>query len=318
MVDGFYRTAATNNGAIGDYVAYDDECDCLDLPKTAFSNAQDPATMGTGVNGKCAKVNKAYPWCYVSETCRGAAGSGFKSSNGTALNAGKSSVPAAGTSVYWAQCENVGDTEAIVAAPKPTFKTLDECYNQGSSPYRLPLKNLIGTLTTNENTGKLTYSGSANNSNVLPQAARPYGWNSNFLNKVRQFITSNGMEILAELEEKYDCASVCEVPLFYITKDIEEGRPTQECAAGIYHSMKGSYKAEAAFSIILSLVLWVAMTCALMIACAASKAGEDAAGVGAEENPGNPKRGENYAPAEGTEMAQKPVEDKDKDPNGIN
>jgi hypothetical protein len=34
------------------------------------------------------------------------------------------------------------------------------------------------------------------------------------------------MEILSELEDKYDCASVCEVPLFYITKDIGEGRPT--------------------------------------------------------------------------------------------
>ena len=84
---------------------------------------------------------------------------------------------------------------------------------------------------------------------------------------VRKFITSNGMEILSELEDKYDCASVCEVPMFYITKDISEGRPTQECAAGIYHSMKGSYKAEAAFSIICSLCLWVAMVCAIMIGC---------------------------------------------------
>ena len=75
------------------------------------------------------------------------------------------------------------------------------------------------------------------------------------------------MEILSELEDNYDCASVCEVPLFYITRDISEGRPTQECAAGIYHSMKGAYKAEAAFSIILSLVLWVSMTAAIAIGC---------------------------------------------------
>jgi len=75
------------------------------------------------------------------------------------------------------------------------------------------------------------------------------------------------MEILSELEDKYNCASVCEVPLFYITKDIKEGRPLQECAAGIYHSMKGAYKAEAAFSIMLSLVLWLSMTAALAIGC---------------------------------------------------
>jgi hypothetical protein len=98
------------------------------------------------------------------------------------------------------------------------------------------------------------------------------GWSGNgaqatFRQYVQKFVTSFGMDILGELEDKYDCASVCEVPLFYITRDISEGRPLQECAAGIYHSMKGSYRAEAAFSIILSLVLWTAMTCALMIGC---------------------------------------------------
>lgn len=90
------------------------------------------------------------------------------------------------------------------------------------------------------------------------------------------------MQVLAELEDKYDCASVCEVPLFYITRDISEGMPLQECAAGIYHSMKGSYRAEAAFSIILSLVLWVAMTAALMIGCGPDE--EDDPGAGAEES----------------------------------
>jgi hypothetical protein len=82
---------------------------------------------------------------------------------------------------------------------------------------------------------------------------------------IRKFISGNGFDILGELEEKYDCSGVCEVPLFGISRDIKEGRPTQECAAGIYHAMKGSYKAEAAFSIICSLVLWVAMTASIMV-----------------------------------------------------
>ena len=109
------------------------------------------------------------------------------------------------------------------------------------------------------------FTGSA--SNTGPTSARPYQWPSQFLTAVRKFVSSNGMEILSELEDKYDCASVCEVPLFYITRDISEGRPTQECSAGIYHSMKGAYKAEAAFSIILSLILWVSMCAAIAIGC---------------------------------------------------
>jgi hypothetical protein len=134
--------------------------------------------------------------------------------------------------------------------------------------------------------------------------ARPYRWTANFKAAVRNFMTSNGMEILSELEDKYDCASVCEVPLFYITKDISEGRPTQECAAGIYHSMKGSYKAEAAFSIICSLTLWVAMTCALMIACQGDDGDSDDKEEGARKNP------EAIYAADGkkdTELAQAPA-----------
>jgi hypothetical protein len=47
---------------------------------------------------------------------------------------------------------------------------------------------------------------------------------------------------LKEIEEKYNCASICTVPLFYITRDISEGRPDTECIRGIYNEIKGSMK----------------------------------------------------------------------------
>lgn len=269
--DGFTRTKAENDGAIGDFVAFDDDCDCLtgdDLPPTVWTNARVLADYGTGgQDGKCGIAgNKAYPTCWVKETCRGANGSGFKVANGTAVNSGKSTVAVAGKGIYWAQCDNVGDTSALVAEAKPVYTNLQDCYTKPNA-YTKTLTEQLGTLSVSS-TGKKSYTGSASNVGTgYFLNARPYQWGTNFRNYVRKFITSNGMEILSELEDKYDCASVCEVPLFYITKDISEGRPTQECAAGIYHAMKGSYKAEAAFSIICSLCLWVAMTCALIVAC---------------------------------------------------
>ena len=45
---------------------------------------------------------------------------------------------------------------------------------------------------------------------------------------VKDFFDKGGYGFLSELEQKYECASVCNRPLFYITRDIEEGRPEQE------------------------------------------------------------------------------------------
>ena len=49
------------------------------------------------------------------------------------------------------------------------------------------------------------------------------------LQKVKDFVDKGGMEFLQALEDQYNCASICNVPLFYITKDIAEGKPTSEC-----------------------------------------------------------------------------------------
>lgn len=43
------------------------------------------------------------------------------------------------------------------------------------------------------------------------------------------FFGKGGFELLADLEDKYDCASICTAPLFYLTKDVKEGPPKQDC-----------------------------------------------------------------------------------------
>jgi len=89
---------------------------------------------------------------------------------------------------------------------------------------------------------------------------------------VKDFFDKGGYGFLSELEQKYDCASVCKRPLFYITRDIEEGRPEQECIGAIYDSISGEMKVGAAFLIILALVLLGAMVSGLVI-CLGPKEG---------------------------------------------
>jgi hypothetical protein len=132
-----------------------------------------------------------------------------------------------------------------------TYKTVQDCYEDSIN-------------------AKLGY----NSESDKWGSAKPRSWFPTFADKARKFASSNGMKVLAELEEKYDCASVCSVPLFYISRDVAEGRPTQECAAGLYHAMKGSYKAEAAFSLICSFVL-VASCIAAVIMYFGPKLDED-------------------------------------------
>lgn len=54
-----------------------------------------------------------------------------------------------------------------------------------------------------------------------------------FNSKVIDFFDKKGFEFLGALESSFDCASICNVPLFYLTRDISEGRPTQECVKGV-------------------------------------------------------------------------------------
>ena len=46
---------------------------------------------------------------------------------------------------------------------------------------------------------------------------------------VDEFFEKGGYDFLAGLENRYDCASLCSVPLFYLTKDVDNGPPQTDC-----------------------------------------------------------------------------------------
>ena len=49
------------------------------------------------------------------------------------------------------------------------------------------------------------------------------------MDMVDMFFKAGGYDFLKSLEEKYSCASICEVPLFYLTKDVKLGAPSIDC-----------------------------------------------------------------------------------------
>ena len=43
------------------------------------------------------------------------------------------------------------------------------------------------------------------------------------------FDTEDAWTFFTSVEEDYDCAGMCYVPMFYMTKNIQAGRPEREC-----------------------------------------------------------------------------------------
>lgn len=55
--------------------------------------------------------------------------------------------------------------------------------------------------------------------------------------QVDSFFQRGGFNFLKQIENDYDCAGVCDVPLFYVTKDISAGPPKQECIEAMFDSI---------------------------------------------------------------------------------
>ena len=55
------------------------------------------------------------------------------------------------------------------------------------------------------------------------------GFGSDQIEYWEDFNTEDTWNFFTSVEEDYDCAGLCYVPLFYLTKDISAGRPEKEC-----------------------------------------------------------------------------------------
>lgn len=91
----------------------------------------------------------------------------------------------------------------------------------------------------------------------------------NIVNKTEdsiEFFKRDGVfTYLGQLEKDYTCSSLCLPNLFYIGRDLNEGRPTKECAQAISDSWGNSksFKDYGRIGGILSIVLGIIMMMAL-------------------------------------------------------
>lgn len=55
--------------------------------------------------------------------------------------------------------------------------------------------------------------------------------------QVDAFFQRGGFNFLKQIENDFDCAGVCAVPLFYVTKDLSTGPPKQECIEAMFDTI---------------------------------------------------------------------------------
>ena len=72
-----------------------------------------------------------------------------------------------------------------------------------------------------------------------------------------EFFKNGALNFLFEVEKDFDCAGMCEVPLFYVTRDISEGPPTQECLIASLYNMQDSLLGWTNIMIVTGVILFI-------------------------------------------------------------
>ena len=65
----------------------------------------------------------------------------------------------------------------------------------------------------------------------------------------KQFFDAGGYEFLLALETRYNCGSICLAPLFYLTKDVEDGPPSIDCFSAAVDDITDNTQAAVIFAI---------------------------------------------------------------------
>lgn len=84
-------------------------------------------------------------------------------------------------------------------------------------------------------------------------------WESDSNSDAAQFIDQGGYEFVKNFEEQFDCGGVCEVPLFYMSRPISDGPPTQGCVKAAALGMAGKLGTAGYVSLITGIMMWIGM-----------------------------------------------------------
>jgi hypothetical protein len=111
---------------------------------------------------------------------------------------------------------------------------------------------------------------------LIPQKKLEFGKQIEAANLTRDFFSENGVATyLAKMENNFECSSFCEPNLFFINKDLSEGRPRKECIQasadtwGSSKSYKSYGKIGAIFSIVTGTIMMLAALVTFPVCCGA-------------------------------------------------
>lgn len=85
------------------------------------------------------------------------------------------------------------------------------------------------------------------------------------------FFNKGGFDFLSALESDFQCASLCKVPLFYITQSMDEGRPTQTCVQGVIKGLSHAFGLAGICTVLTGVMLLLAAVGSFPLCCARNR-----------------------------------------------
>jgi hypothetical protein len=76
---------------------------------------------------------------------------------------------------------------------------------------------------------------------------------------IDKFFDAGGYDYLYNLEERYSCASICSVPLFYLSREVSEGSPTTDCFTAVVEDITDNKTAAIIFFVTAIVLLFAVM-----------------------------------------------------------
>ena len=67
---------------------------------------------------------------------------------------------------------------------------------------------------------------------------------------MKYFFDNGGLQFLNKVEKDFSCAGLCDVPLFYVTKDISLGPPKKECVEQMFIDITSSMSSLGMISLV--------------------------------------------------------------------
>lgn len=88
----------------------------------------------------------------------------------------------------------------------------------------------------------------------------------------KEYAGKESIDSLRAYEKKFDCSGICDVPLFYLSRELADGPPPEDCVDAILKSFTDSY-AVAAISLTLFLMFLFGAIATVPNCCGGSSSG---------------------------------------------